>query len=68
MFVLQLETALQNAKAQLNAEMLQRVDAQNQVQTLKEQMDFQKHISEQVFRFFFVFWMTSGILCCILVP
>lgn len=54
MFVLQLETALQNAKAQLNAEMLQRVDVQNQVQTLKEQMDFQKHISEQVF-FFYIF-------------
>ncbi|XP_028811871.1 lamin L3 isoform X2 [Denticeps clupeoides] len=43
----QLESALQNAKAQLNAEMLQRVDAQNQIHTLQEQIDFQRHITEQ---------------------
>uniref|UniRef100_A0AAY4BEL1 Lamin n=1 Tax=Denticeps clupeoides TaxID=299321 RepID=A0AAY4BEL1_9TELE len=42
-----LESALQNAKAQLNAEMLQRVDAQNQIHTLQEQIDFQRHITEQ---------------------
>ncbi|XP_062405754.1 lamin L3 isoform X2 [Sardina pilchardus] len=45
-----LEAALQNAQAQLNEEMLQRVDAQNKVQTLKEQIDFQKHMSEQEVR------------------
>ncbi|KAL2088973.1 hypothetical protein ACEWY4_015872 [Coilia grayii] len=45
-----LEKSLQNAKEQLNAEMFQRVDAQNQMQTLQEQLDFQKHISEQEVR------------------
>uniref|UniRef100_A0AAR2IZZ0 Uncharacterized protein n=1 Tax=Pygocentrus nattereri TaxID=42514 RepID=A0AAR2IZZ0_PYGNA len=42
-----LESSLQNAKAQINSEMLRRVDVENQIQTLQEQMDFQKHVSEQ---------------------
>ncbi|KAK1798565.1 hypothetical protein P4O66_006863, partial [Electrophorus voltai] len=42
-----LESALANAKAQINSEMLRRVDAENQIQTLQEQMDFQKHVTEQ---------------------
>ncbi|XP_016418517.1 lamin L3 [Sinocyclocheilus rhinocerous] len=47
---LQLESGLQNLKAQLNSEMLRRVDAENQLQTLQEQLDFQKHLSEQEVR------------------
>ncbi|XP_057175302.1 lamin L3 isoform X2 [Triplophysa rosa] len=45
-----LESALQNAKSQLNAELLRRVDAENQIQTLQEQLDFQKHLSDQEVR------------------
>ncbi|XP_056089280.1 lamin L3 isoform X1 [Rhinichthys klamathensis goyatoka] len=45
--VANLEAALQNAKTQLNSEMLRRVDAENQIQTLQEQLDFQRHLSEQ---------------------
>ncbi|ROL01495.1 Lamin-L(III) [Anabarilius grahami] len=48
--VANLETALQNVKTQLNSEMLRRVDAENQIQTLQEQLDFQKHLSEQEVR------------------
>lgn len=39
---------MQNAKTQVNSEMLRRVDAENQMQTLHEQMEFQKQLSEQV--------------------
>lgn len=46
--LMQLDAALQNAKAQVNSEMLRRVDAENQMQTLHEQMEFQKQLSEQV--------------------
>ncbi|XP_063044074.1 lamin L3 [Engraulis encrasicolus] len=42
-----LEEALKETKEQLNAELLQKVDAQNKLQTLQEQLDFQKHINEQ---------------------
>uniref|UniRef100_A0A8C9WDK9 Lamin L3 n=1 Tax=Scleropages formosus TaxID=113540 RepID=A0A8C9WDK9_SCLFO len=42
-----LEGALQHAKTQLHEEMLHRVDLENQLQTAHEQMDFQKHISEE---------------------
>ncbi|XP_048886921.1 lamin L3 isoform X3 [Brienomyrus brachyistius] len=45
-----LESALQDAKTQLHAEMLRRVDLENQVQTLREQMDFQRHLSEEEIR------------------
>ncbi|KAJ8271565.1 hypothetical protein COCON_G00104240 [Conger conger] len=45
-----LELALQDAKTQLHAEMLRRVDMENQVQTLREQVDFQRHLSEQEVR------------------
>ncbi|KAJ8340380.1 hypothetical protein SKAU_G00350130 [Synaphobranchus kaupii] len=45
-----LELALQDAKTQLHAEMLRRVDMENQVQTLREQLEFQRHISEQEVR------------------
>ncbi|XP_056588355.1 lamin L3 isoform X2 [Triplophysa dalaica] len=48
--VSKLESALQNAKSQLNAELLRRVDAENQIQTLQEQLDFQKHLSDQEVR------------------
>ncbi|XP_050951865.1 lamin L3 isoform X2 [Labeo rohita] len=48
--VANLEAALQNVKTQLNSEMLRRVDAENQLQTLQEQLDFQKHLSEQEVR------------------
>ncbi|KAG9352256.1 hypothetical protein JZ751_020669 [Albula glossodonta] len=48
--VSRLELALQDAKTQLHSEMLRRVDMENQVQTLREQMDFQRHISEQEIR------------------
>ncbi|XP_051955930.1 lamin L3 isoform X2 [Xyrauchen texanus] len=45
--VANLESALQNSNTQLHSEMLRRVDAENQFQTLKEHLDFQKHLSEQ---------------------
>uniref|UniRef100_A0A8B9RAH7 Lamin-L(III)-like n=1 Tax=Astyanax mexicanus TaxID=7994 RepID=A0A8B9RAH7_ASTMX len=45
-----LESALQNAKTQINSETLRRVDVENQIQTLQEQMDFQKHVTEQEVR------------------
>ena len=44
----QLECALAETKTQLNSEMLRRVDLENQVQTLREQLEFQRHIGEQV--------------------
>ncbi|XP_036400422.1 lamin L3 [Megalops cyprinoides] len=45
-----MESALQDAKTQLQGEMLRRVDLENQVQTLREQMDFQRHLSEEEVR------------------
>jgi hypothetical protein len=44
----QLECGLAETKTQLNSEMLRRVDLENQVQTLREQLEFQRHIDEQV--------------------
>lgn len=41
---LQLESALGEAKKQLQDEMLRRVDAENRLQTLKEELEFQKNI------------------------
>ncbi|XP_010875421.1 lamin L3 isoform X1 [Esox lucius] len=45
--VANLECALAETKTQLNSEMLKRVDLENQVQTLREQLEFQRHITEQ---------------------
>ncbi|XP_076879158.1 lamin L3 isoform X1 [Brachyhypopomus gauderio] len=45
-----LDTALANGKAHMNSEMLRRVDAENQIQTLQEQMDFQKQLAEREVR------------------
>ena len=44
----QLESSLLDTKTQLNTEMLRRVDVENQLQTVREQLNFQKHIREQV--------------------
>lgn len=44
----QLEALLAETKNQLSSEMLRRVEAENQAQTLKEQLDLHKNISEQV--------------------
>ncbi|KAJ7994751.1 hypothetical protein DPEC_G00252730 [Dallia pectoralis] len=48
--VANLERVLAEAKIQLNSEMLRRVDLENQVQTLKEQLEFQESISKQEVR------------------
>lgn len=45
---LQLEAALGEAKKQLQDEMLRRVDAENRLQTVKEELDFQKNIYSEV--------------------
>ncbi|KAL1007504.1 hypothetical protein UPYG_G00087670 [Umbra pygmaea] len=42
-----LERGLADSRTQLNSEMLKRVDLENQVQTLREQLEFQRHIGEQ---------------------
>ncbi|KAM4603119.1 lamin L3 [Polymixia lowei] len=42
-----LEAVLADTKTQLNSEMLRRVDMENRMQTLKEQLDLQRNISEQ---------------------
>lgn len=44
----QLEAALGEAKKQLQDEMLRRVDAENRLQTMKEELDFQKNIYSEV--------------------
>ncbi|XP_047437632.1 lamin L3 isoform X2 [Mugil cephalus] len=41
------EHVLAEAKKQLSSEMLRRIDMENQVQTLKEQLELQRNISEQ---------------------
>ncbi|XP_078526510.1 lamin isoform X1 [Lissotriton helveticus] len=47
--VAKLEASLADAKKQLQDEMLRRVDAENRLQTVKEELDFQKNIySEEV--------------------
>ncbi|KFW64634.1 Lamin-A, partial [Pygoscelis adeliae] len=47
---LQLESALSEAKKQLQDEMLRRVDAENRLQTLKEELEFQKNIYSEELR------------------
>lgn len=44
----QLEGNLADAKRQLQDEMLRRVDAENRLQTLKEELEFQKNIYQEV--------------------
>lgn len=43
-----MEGALADTKNQLTSEILRRVEMENQVQTLKEQLELQRNISEQV--------------------
>ncbi|XP_061919961.1 lamin-A-like [Entelurus aequoreus] len=45
-----LDLALADAKRQLHDEMLRRVDAENRLQTLKEELEFQKNISNEELR------------------
>lgn len=44
----QLSGSLADAKKQLQDEMLRRVDAENRLQTLKEELEFQKNIYNEV--------------------
>lgn len=44
----QLESSLMDAKKQLQDEMLRRVDAENRLQTVKEELDFQKNLYSEV--------------------
>lgn len=53
----QLEALLAETKNQLSSEMLRRVETENQVQTLKEELELQKNISEQVTRAAASFYM-----------
>ncbi|NXW38291.1 LMNA protein, partial [Phaetusa simplex] len=46
--VAKLESALSEAKKQLQDEMLRRVDAENRLQTLKEELEFQKNIYSEL--------------------
>ncbi|KAM6106625.1 LOW QUALITY PROTEIN: lamin [Pterocles gutturalis] len=48
--VAKLESALSEAKKQLQDEMLRRVDAENRLQTLKEELEFQKNIYREELR------------------
>uniref|UniRef100_A0A7M4FVL8 Lamin A/C n=1 Tax=Crocodylus porosus TaxID=8502 RepID=A0A7M4FVL8_CROPO len=48
--VAKLEAALNEAKKQLQDEMLRRVDAENRLQTLKEELEFQKNIYSEELR------------------
>uniref|UniRef100_A0A8C9TE00 Lamin A/C n=1 Tax=Scleropages formosus TaxID=113540 RepID=A0A8C9TE00_SCLFO len=45
-----LEGSLSDAKKQLQDEMLRRVDAENRIQTLKEELEFQKNICNEELR------------------
>ncbi|XP_023657111.2 lamin-A [Paramormyrops kingsleyae] len=45
-----MEGTLSDAKKQLQDEMLRRVDAENRIQTLKEELDFQKNIYSEELR------------------
>lgn len=48
LFLSQLDLSLADAKKQLQDEMLRRVDAENRLQTLKEELEFQKNITAEV--------------------
>lgn len=47
-FLHKLEASLADAKRQLQDEMLRRVDAENRLQTLKEELEFQRNIHNEV--------------------
>ncbi|MED6251481.1 hypothetical protein ATANTOWER_031424 [Ataeniobius toweri] len=48
--VAKLETSLGDAKKQLQDEMLRRVDGENRIQTLKEELDFKKNLHSEELR------------------
>lgn len=48
MICVQLNTSLEDARKQLQDEMLRRVDGENRIQTLKEELDFQKNLHSEV--------------------
>uniref|UniRef100_A0A1A8DMB8 Lamin A n=1 Tax=Nothobranchius kadleci TaxID=1051664 RepID=A0A1A8DMB8_NOTKA len=48
--VAKLETGLGDARKQLQEEMLRRVDGENRIQTLKEELDFQKNLHSEELR------------------
>ncbi|XP_061839263.1 lamin-A-like isoform X2 [Nerophis lumbriciformis] len=48
--VAKLDTSLGEARKQLQDEMLRRVDGENRIQTLKEQLDFQKNLHSEELR------------------
>ncbi|XP_015239895.1 PREDICTED: lamin-A-like isoform X2 [Cyprinodon variegatus] len=48
--VAKLENSLGDAKKQLQDEMLRRVDGENRIQTLKEELDFQKNLHSEELR------------------
>uniref|UniRef100_A0A8C6PV75 Lamin A/C n=1 Tax=Nothobranchius furzeri TaxID=105023 RepID=A0A8C6PV75_NOTFU len=48
--VAKLETGLGDARKQLQEEMLRRVDGENRIQTLKEELDFQKNLQSEELR------------------
>lgn len=43
-----LDTSLGDVRKQLQDEMLRRVDGENRIQTLKEELDFQKNLKAEV--------------------
>ncbi|XP_056876487.1 lamin-A-like isoform X1 [Takifugu flavidus] len=48
--ITKLETSLGDARKQLQDEMLRRVDGENRIQTLKEELDFQKNLHSEELR------------------
>ncbi|XP_017296120.1 lamin-A isoform X2 [Kryptolebias marmoratus] len=48
--VAKLETSLDDARKQLQDEMLRRVDGENRIQTLKEELEFQKNLHSEELR------------------
>uniref|UniRef100_A0A3Q3X0U6 Uncharacterized protein n=1 Tax=Mola mola TaxID=94237 RepID=A0A3Q3X0U6_MOLML len=48
--IAKLDTTLGNAKKQLQDEMLRRVDGENRIQTLKEELEFQKNLLSEELR------------------
>ncbi|KAM4631354.1 lamin-A-like [Polymixia lowei] len=48
--VAKLETSLSDARKQLQDEMLRRVDGENRIQTLREELDFQKNLYSEELR------------------
>ncbi|XP_029976735.1 lamin-A-like isoform X1 [Salarias fasciatus] len=48
--VAKLDTSLNDARKQLQDEMLRRVDGENRIQTLKEELDFQKNLHSEELR------------------